>query len=210
MGKKNWNNTGIPEADQKVFWEDLMELKDKTVQELFGQQALTQALINSAKEYFVKDPGIKDIIVGILNTYKDIATSIRANMEFHITMDEEGKIKDYKMGEVNINDDSYLDFLRITSNYINAQEQLAHISCTSYAELVTRLAMQDPSIKEEVSAEDFINIKEKGMKEIEKTMQGVKNATRKRTQQPRAKSTTNTERSTAGAKARAQSARRKG
>lgn len=210
MGKKNWNTTGIPEADQKVFWEDLMELKDKTVQELFGQQALTTALINSSKEYYAKDPGIKDIIVGILNTYKDIANSIRVNMDFHITMDEEGKITDYKMGEVNMNDDSYMDFLRITSNYIHAQEQLAHISCTSYAELVTRIAMQDPTIKEHVSGEEFINVKEKGIKEIQKAMQGVKNAAKKRTQQPRAKSATKTKRSTTGTKARAQSARRKG
>lgn len=137
--KNEWSNDTVPGVDQPVYWEDLIPLKDQTVQILLHQQQLTAEFCKMSAELIAKDPNLANKVKGILNTYKDIADAIAANMRYHITFDENNNIIDHKQGLLDMDSDEYLDYIKITGNYIHAQEQITDIAFNSYADLLTIL-----------------------------------------------------------------------
>ena len=140
MNNKNtnaWSNDSTPDENQLIYWEDLIPLKDQTVNILLHQQQLTAEFCKMSADLIAKDVNLGNKVKGMINTYKDIADAIAENMKFHITFDENNNIIDHKQGLLDIDSDEYLDYIKIAGNYIHAQEQVTDVAFNSYADLLT-------------------------------------------------------------------------
>ena len=184
-----WNTPGGENIkDEKIMWEDLMQLKDSSVEAILGQQHLTMALIESAKGIISQKPAIKEAVVGLLKSYTDITNIIAENMKNHITMDDEGIITDYKKGEIDINSDDYLEFIKISSNYIHAQEQVVNLSFTGYTEVLTLITEVDPTLVSQTQVDALSKEYVKGVKQTQKIMKGFVDGTAKQPTKRKSKS----------------------
>ena len=125
--------------NENTKWEELLKLKDECVDYLVKQQMLLKELTSKFQETIKNNKEINSILLGTFNSYNDIAQKVRKNMEFHMTIDENNKVIDYKKGKVNPETDDYLNFINTAGNYAFALEQLAVLSANSFTELLTLL-----------------------------------------------------------------------
>lgn len=125
--------------NEKTTWDELMDLKDTCTKAIIEQEVFLKSLTDKFKNTIDKNKEAKEILKGTFLSYSDIATKIRKNMEYHITIDENNKIVDYKKGKVDPSGEDYLDFLAVAGNYLFAQEQIADLSARSFTELLTTL-----------------------------------------------------------------------
>ena len=176
MGKNTWNTNKNDNIEKQVIrWEDLMGLKDSTANAIIMQQHLTNTLILKTKDIINSNPKLRESIVGLLNSYKDIILIINENMKKHITMDESNLITDYRKGVIDINSEDYLEFFKISSDYINAQEQIANLSFTGYTEILSMLAELDPNIVSQLQLDEMKKTYEDGVKSVQGVLKGVNN-----------------------------------
>lgn len=175
----------LPEEIKKqdINWEELMELRKLTVDELVNNQSLLKSFTDLSNNSIKKDKALEEVLVGTFNSFTDIAEKVRINMGYHITMDEETKtFKDYKKGPVNMETEEFLEFAKIANNYIHAGEQISALTATCFSELLTILNKNNDFDQKEIDkiikAHNFqVN---KVNKEIEDIKKGGNNGKSKR------------------------------
>lgn len=159
--------------DENLTWESVMDMRKDCVDYLVQQQALLHSLTDRFQSTIKGNQKVNEVLLGTFKSYNDIANKIRENMEFHIQMDENNNIVDYKKGKVDIEDDDYLNYLNIASNYTFAQEQLAALSTTSFTELLTLLNTDGAIDQNDIDkiATTYIENKIELLQETKKTME---------------------------------------
>lgn len=154
-------------------WDDLMELRKEVVNNLFEQQALITETIKKIYPLITEDTKLTTAIKGLQASFTDIAEKVKTNMNFHIKMDENNNIIEYKKGIIDQETDDIYDYIQIATNYINAKEQIAHLTTTGFLEIFTLVKSKNSEL---VNTEDLDNIKMAyvdGQKELVKTLKGV-------------------------------------
>lgn len=128
-------------------WEELITIKDECVNSLLHQQMLLKSLMDKFPEKVNSVKEVRETIEGTFKSLTDIAKKVRQNMEFHMTIDKDDNVVDYKKGIVDPETEDYMSFITCSGNYIFAQEQIAAISASGFTELLTLL--NDGSVKQE-------------------------------------------------------------
>ena len=132
--------------NQETKWEELLEIKNECVSSLLHQQSLLKSLMDKFPEKVNSDVKVKQVLEGTFKSFTDIAQKVRQNMDYHMTIDENNNVVDYRKGVVDPNKEEYMDFIVCSGNYIFAQEQIASISTSGFTELLTLL--NDGSVKQ--------------------------------------------------------------
>lgn len=143
------------EKESPSYWEDLMQLRKEAVNDLLEQQALVNETVKQIQHLILKDTKLSIAIKGLINSFTDIAEKVRQNMNYHIQMDENNNIVDYKKGIIDQSTDDMYDYIKIASNYLNAKEQIAHLMASAYLEIFTLVKANDGTL---VNQEDINKI----------------------------------------------------
>ena len=155
-------------------WDDLVELRKEVVKDLIEQQALVNETVKQIQHLILKDNKLSVAVKGLLSSFTDIAEKVRQNMNFHMQLDENNNIIDYKKGPINTENDEMYDYIKISSNYISAKEQISHLLATAYLEIFTLVKANDDTL---VSQEDLNKITDTYVESQKELLENIKGFT---------------------------------
>lgn len=129
------NGQVVPESE--LHWEDLRAAYSEAAQSVIGQMQLLVALMRRFEVLLTEKPDIMQIARGLMLSYQDIALEIK-NTGLHHAEEIGGILTNFKTGEVSSENDDYFDYIRIGGEYIVQLEKIAHLSSTTYLDLITK------------------------------------------------------------------------
>lgn len=139
-GKKITVNSDKTEIDiNELYWEQLIEEKNKTIDVMISSQGLIAGLVNSLEgKVEILDP-YNEVLVGLFRSFEDISKLLRKNMECHVKFDNDNKIIDYKRGRIASDSDEFVDYLKISGNYVFAEEQISDLTYKAYGDIISKI-----------------------------------------------------------------------
>lgn len=198
MGKNKWSNNKM--EDVKVFWEDLIEFKNQTTNVIFEQYSLLNSLIQETEEYTKNDDKLKCVIIGLLKSFQDIVNVTHEIIKRHCTLNENNEVIDHLKGEIDINSDDYLDFIKISLDYTNAQEQMANLTYKANSEILSAIAEKEPELIDKAEIDKLDEAYLKGKSKVDKILKGAVDGFTGKAKQPRKSNGSNTRRDSSSTK----------
>ena len=159
MAKQPQDTKTNTEEESTTFkWEDLMSIRSDIVKQLMSNQTMLNTIVMSYKSLIDEDKELTEIVAGVFNSLTDIAKIIHDVTKTHATLDQDGKLVEYKKGDIDVDSEDYLDYNVSYQNYLQAGEQVGNIISLGYTEVVTKIAEKTESLTDEELAEFKKNV----------------------------------------------------
>lgn len=152
MPKKNKHERRNKKQEQS-HWEDLVKLKDETVESLYDNSAMMKQLMTELKITISENPEVTKVLHGGIINFQHLAEAVNNNAKAHyetktITNDkgeEEVVIDNDKPRKGVVQDLDYTNFFQIYNNYLNAQSHAVNLLSKYSMEIMT--LVQEKKVK---------------------------------------------------------------
>lgn len=141
--------TSAPDNPVAMKWEDLYELRNVLIQDLGKQSMTIISFYDMVKDILNKDPSALSVYNGTLKAYKEISDEIYELSKYHVTLDDNNNVIDYKQGVISSDamQTEWMDYTRLYTTYTDIAAKLEDLTVTSTANVLTYI--QSKNVKDE-------------------------------------------------------------